>query len=75
MRKAASVGSLHNLDPNTPFPGESRSRTGSIKSNRSDKSDDASGNHSMMEFAMKFFRFGRYILFHYSVTFLLNKTW
>ena len=58
LKKAASVGSLHNLDANMPFA-ESRSRTGSVKSTKSDKSEDNSGNHTMMEFAMKFFRFGR----------------
>ena len=48
-----------NLDPNLPFPGEPRSRAGSVKSTKSDKSEDNSGKYSMMEFAMKFFRFGR----------------
>ena len=57
MKKAASAGSLLNLDPNMPL--ETRSRTGSVKSTKSDKSDDNSGKYSMMEFAMKYFRFGR----------------
>ena len=59
LKKASSVGSLLNLDPNMPASGESRSRTGSVKSTKSDKSEDNSGKHSMMEFAMKYFRFGR----------------
>lgn len=54
LKKAASAGSLLNLDPNMQL--ETRSRTDSVKS---EKSDENSGKYSMMEFAMKYFRFGR----------------
>ncbi|XP_022800015.1 unconventional myosin-XV-like isoform X1 [Stylophora pistillata] len=59
MVKAASMGSLLNLDPEAPIPGEMRPRTGSVKSTKSDKSEYNSDKHSMMEFAMQYFRHGR----------------
>lgn len=57
--KAASVGSLLSLDSDGPMSGESRGRTGSVKSTKSDNSQYNSDKHSMMEFAMHYFRFGR----------------
>lgn len=57
--KAASVGSLLSLDSDGPMSGDLRSRAGSVKSTRSDKSEYASDKHSMMEFAMHYFRHGR----------------
>ncbi|XP_078347643.1 unconventional myosin-XV-like isoform X3 [Oculina patagonica] len=57
--KAASVGSLLSLDADGPMSGESRGRAGSVKSTKSDNSQYNSDKHSMMEFAMHYFRFGR----------------
>ena len=57
--KSASMGSLLNADPDGPMSGEPRARTGSVKSTRSDKSEYNSDKHSMMEFAMQYFRHGR----------------
>lgn len=57
--KAASVGSLLSLDSDGPMSGESRGRTGSVKSTKSDNSQYNSDKHSMMEFAMHYFRYGR----------------
>lgn len=59
MVKAASMGSLLNVDPDGPMTGEMRPRTGSVKSTKSDKSEYNSDKHSMMEFAMQYFRHGR----------------
>ena len=53
--KAASVGNLVSPEPQV----DNRSRTGSIKSTRSDKSELNSDKHSMMEFAMIYFRHGK----------------
>ena len=61
--KAASVGSLLNLDAEGPMSGEPRVRSGSVKSTRSDNSQYHSDKYSMMEFAMHYFRFGRLELF------------
>lgn len=57
--KAASVGSLLSLDSDGPMSGESRDRTGSVKSTKSDNSQYNSDKYSMMEFAMHYFRYGR----------------
>lgn len=60
--KAASVGSLLSLDSDGPMSGESRGRAGSVKSTKSDNSQYNSDKHSMMEFAMHYFRYGRYVM-------------